>query len=40
MHIFQQPPHSRLNPDEVVALGAAVQAGADGPRRRASTTWW
>jgi molecular chaperone HscC len=25
--IFQQPPHSRLNPDEVVALGAAVQAG-------------
>lgn len=27
MHIFQQPPHSRLNPDEVVALGAAVQAG-------------
>jgi len=27
MQIFQQPPHSRLNPDEVVALGAAVQAG-------------
>jgi len=25
--IFQQPPHSRINPDEVVALGAAVQAG-------------
>jgi len=26
-HIFQLPPHSRINPDEVVALGAAVQAG-------------
>lgn len=25
--IFQRLPHSRLNPDEVVALGAAVQAG-------------
>lgn len=24
---FQQPPHSRINPDEVVALGAAVQGG-------------
>lgn len=27
---FQQPPHSRINPDEVVALGAAVQAGLMG----------
>jgi molecular chaperone HscC len=25
--IFGKPPHRRLNPDEVVALGAAVQAG-------------
>jgi molecular chaperone HscC len=25
--IFRKSPHSRLNPDEVVALGAAVQAG-------------
>jgi molecular chaperone HscC len=25
--IFQKSPHSRLNPDEVVALGAAIQAG-------------
>lgn len=25
--IFQKTPHSNLNPDEVVALGAAVQAG-------------
>jgi molecular chaperone HscC len=25
--LFGQPPHRRLNPDEVVALGAAVQAG-------------
>jgi molecular chaperone HscC len=25
--IFHKSPHSRLNPDEVVALGAAVQAG-------------
>ena len=28
--IFQQPPRSRLNPDEVVAMGAAVQAGLIG----------
>ena len=28
--IFQKTPHSRLNPDEVVALGAAVQAGLIG----------
>ncbi len=26
-HLFGKPPHRRLNPDEVVALGAAVQAG-------------
>jgi molecular chaperone HscC len=25
--LFGKPPHQRLNPDEVVALGAAVQAG-------------
>ena len=25
--VFGKPPHCRLNPDEVVALGAAVQAG-------------
>jgi molecular chaperone HscC len=25
--IFRKSPHSRLNPDEVVALGAAIQAG-------------
>ncbi|MCA9223033.1 MAG: Hsp70 family protein [Pirellulaceae bacterium] len=28
--LFAQAPHSRLNPDEVVALGAAVQAGLIG----------
>jgi molecular chaperone HscC len=26
-HLFGQPPQRRLNPDEVVAIGAAVQAG-------------
>lgn len=29
-HLFDKPPHRRLNPDEVVALGAAVQAGLIG----------
>lgn len=29
-HLFGKPPHRRLNPDEVVALGAAVQAGLIG----------
>lgn len=28
--LFGKPPHRRLNPDEVVALGAAVQAGLIG----------
>ncbi len=28
--LFDREPHSRLNPDEVVALGAAVQAGLVG----------
>jgi molecular chaperone HscC len=28
--LFQKEPHSRMNPDEVVALGAAVQAGLIG----------
>ena len=31
--MFGKPPHSRLNPDEVVALGAAVQAGLIGRHR-------
>jgi molecular chaperone HscC len=31
--IFSRPPHCRLNPDQVVALGAAVQAGLIGRHR-------
>jgi molecular chaperone DnaK len=35
-HLFGQAPHLRVNPDEVVALGAAIQAHALGRSRKTS----
>jgi molecular chaperone DnaK len=36
---FGKEPHKGVNPDEVVAIGAAIQAGVLAARSRTSSCW-